>query len=61
MRLVIVIVAGLAAAGCVSNFQTSAECARTAGCTSSFPSSGYGPIQAQAAEPSAASRWQPQR
>jgi hypothetical protein len=61
MRVVGLIILGFGLVGCASNLEANAECLRVAGCTSSFPSSGYGPIQAQAAEPSAASRWQPQR
>jgi hypothetical protein len=61
MRILTIVALAVGVSGCVSNYETSAECARTAGCTSSFPSSGYGPIQAQAVEPAAASRWQPQR
>jgi hypothetical protein len=55
---VLTLALGLALSACASNLESSAQCARTAGCTSSFPSSGYGPIQAQAAEPTAAPSWQ---
>lgn len=61
MRMVTIMVLGLGLSACVAdNYHASAECARTAGCASSFASSGYGPIHAQAAEPHAPSRWQPQ-
>ena len=52
----------LALAGCATDNNTaSQECARTAGCVSSFTNTGYGPIQEQAiqAAPSP-SRLQPQ-
>ncbi len=38
--------------GCVYNhYAGNQQCARTAGCVSSFPDSGYGPIQGQAVAP----------
>ena len=59
IRMAILVLA-VGVAGCASTFESATECAHTAGCASSFPSTGYGPIQAQAAEPQAPSRWQPQ-
>lgn len=47
-----------ALSACADNLESNAQCIRTAGCTSSFPSSGYGPVHAQAAEPTAAPAWQ---
>ncbi|KAB7645415.1 hypothetical protein [Polymorphobacter fuscus] len=61
MRAIVILALGIGLSGCATTYSASNECARTAGCTSSFASSGYGPIQAQAAEPLAPSRWQPQR
>jgi hypothetical protein len=49
----------LALSACANNLESNAQCLRTAGCTSSFPNSGYGPIHAQAAGPDAAPVWQP--
>lgn len=62
MRTVTIMVLGLGPSACVAdNYHSSAKCARNAGCASSFASSGYGGIHAQAAEPQAPSRWQPQQ
>ena len=59
MQRIAVIGLALALAGCANNLESNAQCLRTAGCTSSFPNSGYGPIHAQAAGPDAAPVWQP--
>lgn len=59
MQRMVVMGLSLALAGCANNYESNAQCLRTAGCTSSFPSSGYGPVHAQAAEPTAAPSWQP--
>jgi outer membrane lipoprotein SlyB len=50
-------------AGCVSADQYSANinCARQAGCVSSFANTGYGPVHAQAVAPDAPSGLQPQK
>ena len=58
MKTIAMTFLALALSACANNFESSAQCARTAGCASSFPSSGYGPIQAQATEPMAAPAWQ---
>lgn len=59
MRLLVMMGLALALAGCASNYESNAQCVRTAGCVSSFPNSGYGPIHAQAVGPDAAPVWQP--
>ena len=44
-----------------NNYESAQTCASTAGCTSSFPNSGYGPVHAQAVAPDSPSPLQPQR
>ena len=46
-------------AGCATDYEASAACARERGCAPGFPRQGYGPIQAQAVAPDDSSRWWP--
>ena len=62
MIRVLAIASMIALPACATNNYESAQiCARTAGCTSSFPNSGYGPVHAQAVAPDSPSPLQPQR
>ncbi len=61
MTRILAIAAMVTLSACATNnYEASQTCARTAGCTSSFSNSGYGPVHAQAVAPDSPSPLQPQ-
>ena len=61
MTRIFSIITLLALSGCAYDHYTGNQnCTQAAGCTSSFPNSGYGPVHAQAVAPDSPSPLQPQ-